>query len=216
MATMVAMLSITREVATRTVSVEVATRTFNKVVVRKVGRMEKVQMQLRYSCSTAYNINQVWADPSNIILQARASDSITALIMQPEAECKLCEVLEAHLWVTMLIHTTGQVEEDDKTCDMMPATTCQMWGGGHSIVLSMEYRVEKVVYEVSSKQCHVLSLQCVEANEMDKKGMCMYEVSSQQTHVSSQGLRNNWSWADFATLQTVDKKGMCIKAMKVD
>ena len=28
--------------------------------------------------------------------------------MQPGTVCKLCEVLEAHMWVTKMNHTTGQ------------------------------------------------------------------------------------------------------------
>ena len=45
-------------------------------------------------------------------------------IMQPGSVCKLCEVLEAHMWVTKMNHTTGQGEkraEVDKLYDAIPA-----------------------------------------------------------------------------------------------
>ena len=141
-----------------------------------VDREEKKQEQLSNSCSTTYNINQVWADSSRRVITWARADSITIMFVQPGTEYKLYKVLGAHQERDfVLTHSTGQGKKDDKPCKIMPARTCQMCDKGYSTVFSLEYKVEKNMYQVSFQQCHVyanVNLQIGEVNKMDRKRMC--------------------------------------------
>ena len=133
------------------------------------------QEQHAHSCPI-YNINQVWADSSRRVITWARADSITIMFVQPGTEYKLYKVLGAHQERDfVLTHSTGQGKKDDKPCKIMPARTCQMCDKGYSTVFSLEYMVEKNMYQVSFQQCHVcanVNLQIGEVNKMDRKRMC--------------------------------------------
>ena len=147
------------------------------MAILEVRREGEKPEQLVYSCYT----NSKWSGTDIYIcvkpsIQARA-DSNTTVIMQLGTECKLCEVLEAHMCVTKMTHTTGQGKkrvEGDKLYDAIPARSYCVVYKEYSTALAIKHQADNnttTTYQAYFNQqcliCPIASKQCRDVGKQE-------------------------------------------------